>query len=1028
MIRRGLTSALAAGALTLTALVASGPTATAAIGAAVIGTSADTAAGSCWEIKQVRPSAADGAYWLLTPAMTEPAQFYCDMTTDGGGWVLVGKGREGWTNEYQGKGDPSALLTPGLSPMSSVTTQLHGDTVNQLLNGGRVDALSEGIRLRRATNTTGTTWQEARFKLSSRDRWVWTFGAEHTLGTWSFDGLSGSGGTTPTFGSDSRYRRVVNTTSSSQTYKLGFAFGSQVSGTNDATTYLWSATNGLGGALPYTQVYLRPRVLSTDAGFTAIPDGGRPQITKVSVAKNNALNSPWGVGGLAGSVSIESSVEVQAFTQSGNSMYVGGNFAYAQRDASGTDRVNQPFLAAFNITTGELDPTFRPVLNEQVRALETLPDGTIVAGGDFTQVNGAAIAGLVRLDPVTGATAPGWNTKVLQTGTSNPLRVWTLKDAHGWLYVGGTFTHLQGGTKPNAQVAAKNLGRMDDTTFTPDSTWLPKPNAAVKAVDPSSDGTRLYAAGHFTVVTGVSAISAAAISTAAGAAVNTTWQPVWSATKNYQQAIDEVGSRVWVGGSEHNLFSYDTASFTRLSGNILQKHGDVQSMTGDHDVVYAGCHCDNFNYSNAFRWTTPVPAGWTQADALNWFGAWDATTGQVIQQFTPSFSMRLGSGIWALKSDSTGTLWAGGDIETVRTGTKAAAWSGGFARFVRTDSEPPPVPANLRVTSYTDAAVSLAWSANGASGATRYIVMRDDRPILATSTTSITVPRGGADRYFVRSIDADGNASATTPVATIAANARPTAAFTSTVDASGAHLDASGSSDPDGSITAYHWDFGDGTSGSGQTTDHVYATTGTFQVTLTVTDNQGAQASTTAPVVISSALQTQVKIARNSSWRWYYGTTSPAADWNTTAFDDSTWAVGNAILGFGDASVATNIDSYASTTLRPRAAYFRKTFDVADATKVTRLTINGLADDGAVVYVNGVEVARKNMPAGTVGFTTFASSARNASVAAGDPIIVDVPTILVVSGTNSISVESHLNFRGTKDVTFDLDATAYVTP
>ena len=86
--------------------------AAAAIDPAVLGTTPDAAAGSCWEIKQQNPSAADGDYWLLTPAMNAPQQFYCDQTTDGGGWVLVGKGRNGWDKNNTGQGKASELLTP----------------------------------------------------------------------------------------------------------------------------------------------------------------------------------------------------------------------------------------------------------------------------------------------------------------------------------------------------------------------------------------------------------------------------------------------------------------------------------------------------------------------------------------------------------------------------------------------------------------------------------------------------------------------------------------------------------------------------------------------------------------------------------------------------------------------------------------------------------------------------------------------------------------------------------------------------
>jgi YD repeat-containing protein len=64
---------------------------------------------------------------------------------------------------------------------------------------------------------------------------------------------------------------------------------------------------------------------------------------------------------------------------------------------------------------------------------------------------------------------------------------------------------------------------------------------------------------------------------------------------------------------------------------------------------------------------------------------------------------------------------------------------------------------------------------------------------------------------------------------------------------------ASGSFDPDGTISSYSWTFGDGGSGSGATPTHSYASTGTYNVTLTVTDNLGAQASATTPANITTA-------------------------------------------------------------------------------------------------------------------------------------------------------------------------------
>src|SRR3546814_12919145 len=70
------------------------------------GTTSATAAASCWEVKVNHPESADGPYWLLTPELGAPQRFYCAMTTDGGGLVLVGRGRNAWTWAPDGTGRP----------------------------------------------------------------------------------------------------------------------------------------------------------------------------------------------------------------------------------------------------------------------------------------------------------------------------------------------------------------------------------------------------------------------------------------------------------------------------------------------------------------------------------------------------------------------------------------------------------------------------------------------------------------------------------------------------------------------------------------------------------------------------------------------------------------------------------------------------------------------------------------------------------------------------------------------------------
>jgi hypothetical protein len=67
----------------------------------------------------------------------------------------------------------------------------------------------------------------------------------------------------------------------------------------------------------------------------------------------------------------------------------------------------------------------------------------------------------------------------------------------------------------------------------------------------------------------------------------------------------------------------------------------------------------------------------------------------------------------------------------------------------------------------------------------------------------------------------------------------PTASATASCSGLGCSFDGTASSDPDGTVASYAWDFGDGTTGTGATPTHGYAAGGTYTYTLTVTDNQG---------------------------------------------------------------------------------------------------------------------------------------------------------------------------------------------
>jgi len=131
--------------------------------------------------------------------------------------------------------------------------------------------------------------------------------------------------------------------------------------------------------------------------------------------------------------------------------------------------------------------------------------------------------------------------------------------------------------------------------------------------------------------------------------------------------------------------------------------------------------------------------------------------------------------------------------------------------------------------------------------------------------------------------------------------------------------------------------------------------------------------------LVSSPTHAATVFDFGSGWNYFLGVTeasNPTTAWRQVGFPDGTWSNGPTPIGYGEPDIATTVPQSDEIPGQNYSVIFlRKTFTVTDPADISQLTLIVRVDDGAVVWINGVEVGRFNAPAGELPIGTFASTA-----------------------------------------------------
>lgn len=773
---------------------------------------------------------------------------------------------------------------------------------------------------------------------------------------------------------------------------------------------------------------------------------------------------------VVGSWSVDGRVMSTAIV--GNKLVVGGTFT----SAVAADGTTQPRsnLAAFDLATGALLPTFAGGTDGAVKAI-SYNGSRLFVGGSFLTIGGQSRSRLAELDPSTGATLAlnrsAWSTVFALTATSDTL------------YIGGSFSNI-GGVAATRLAALDLATNTIKTNFSPaiDNTvqalalsadktklfiggifttvggaahsFLADVNATTGAVNPlqysvpgevlslatSNDPTRVF------VALGGSGNQAAAVDTTTGAR---TWRVYFDGDGQsvatyggdvimgfHEGYLGDVTRKFWI--ADEATGTLDTAHNAAVTGFMgvfsISVNADYLALGGEF-VNVDGVHHEGvviFKVTRPSPTTTTTTTTTTTAPTTTTSTTAPATTTTAATSTTTTTTAPAGGStlkpfgsVWKYNDSAATTP----DFWTTRTFDDSTWKSGSGPLGVGNGDEATKVANRYNTTNFTTWFRSTISLPSVPSGGITLGVVADDGAVVyvnGVEVKRINMPTGVIDNDTKASSWISGTAEYGVTSFSVPASALVTGTNQLAVEI---HRVTT----TDGDIRFDLQATSSGTPTSTTTTTTAAPTTTTSSTTTTTsstTTTAPATTTTTAPTTTTSSTSTTTTVPAPatgailspllSAWRYNDYATSLPTNWASSAYADGSWKVGNATLGVGNNDENTKVANRWNTT--NMTTWFRRTITLTGAPS-RGATLRLIADDGAVVYINGVERARFNMPAGAVLPSTIAST----WITGTDEYTYrafDIPAAAFVSGTNTIAVEIHRSAVSDGDIRFDAELTA----